>query len=93
MKKLLVYLKDYKLESIVGPLFKLLEACFELIVPLLVADVINNGHPQWRRGGGAAHGADHGAVRRARPRLLHHGAVFRRQGGGGLRRGGALGAV
>ena len=27
MKKLLVYLKDYKLESIVGPLFKLLEAC------------------------------------------------------------------
>ena len=39
MKKLLVYLKDYKLESIVGPLFKLLEACFELIVPLLVADV------------------------------------------------------
>ena len=42
MKKLLVYLKDYKLESIVGPLFKLLEACFELIVPLLVADVIMN---------------------------------------------------
>ena len=45
MKKLLVYLKDYKLESIVGPLFKLLEACFELIVPLLVADVINNAIP------------------------------------------------
>ena len=45
MKKLLIYLKDYKLESIVGPLFKLLEACFELIVPLLVADVINNAIP------------------------------------------------
>ena len=45
MKKLLVYLKDYKLESIVGPLFKLLEACFELIVPLLVADVINTAIP------------------------------------------------
>ena len=45
MKKLLVYLRDYKLESIVGPLFKLLEACFELIVPLLVADVINTAIP------------------------------------------------
>ena len=45
MKKLLVYLTGYKLESIVGPLFKLLEACFELIVPLLVADVINNAIP------------------------------------------------
>ena len=45
MKKLLVYLKDYKLESIVGPLFKQLEASFELIVPLLVADVINNAIP------------------------------------------------
>ena len=45
MKKLLVYLKDYKVESIVGPLFKLLEACFELIVPLLVAEVINTAIP------------------------------------------------
>ena len=33
MKKLLVYLKDYKKESVLGPLFKLLEATFELIVP------------------------------------------------------------
>ena len=56
MKKLLVYLKDYKLESIVGPLFKLLEACFELIVPLLVADVINNAIPN----------GDAAAVRRTR---------------------------
>lgn len=45
MKKLLIYLKDYKLESIVGPLFKLLEACFELIVPLLVAQIINVAIP------------------------------------------------
>ena len=37
MKKLLVYLKDYKKESVLGPLFKLLEATFELIVPLVVA--------------------------------------------------------
>ena len=41
MKKLLVYLKDYKKESILGPLFKLLEASFELIVPLVVASMID----------------------------------------------------
>lgn len=43
MKKLLVYLKDYKKESILGPLFKLLEASFELIVPLVVASMIDVG--------------------------------------------------
>ena len=37
MKKLLAYLKGYEKESILGPLFKLLEASFELIVPLVVA--------------------------------------------------------
>ena len=36
MGKLLVYLKDYKKESVLGPLFKLLEASFELIVPLVM---------------------------------------------------------
>ncbi len=43
MKKLLGYLKDYKLETVMGPLFKLLEATFELIVPLVVAAIIDNG--------------------------------------------------
>ena len=43
MRKLLVYLKDYKKESILGPLFKLLEASFELIVPLVVASMIDVG--------------------------------------------------
>ena len=43
MKKLLVYLKGYIKESILGPLFKLLEATFELIVPLVVAAIIDNG--------------------------------------------------
>lgn len=43
MKSLLVYLKDYKKESILGPLFKLLEASFELIVPLVVASMIDVG--------------------------------------------------
>lgn len=45
MKKTLYYLKDYKKESIFGPLFKLLEASFELIVPLIVASVIDRGIP------------------------------------------------
>lgn len=43
MKKLQVYLKDYKKESVLGPLFKLLEATFELIVPLVMAAIIDTG--------------------------------------------------
>ncbi|MGN0637574.1 MAG: ABC transporter ATP-binding protein [Huintestinicola sp.] len=43
MKKLLVYMKAYIKESILGPLFKLLEALLELFVPLVVAAVIDNG--------------------------------------------------
>ena len=43
MRKLLVYLKGYEKESILGPLFKLLEASFELIVPLVMAAIIDNG--------------------------------------------------
>lgn len=43
MKKLLVFLKDYKKESILGPLFKLLEASFELLVPLVMAAIIDVG--------------------------------------------------
>lgn len=43
MKSLLVYLKDYKKESILAPLFKMLEASFELLVPLVMAAVIDVG--------------------------------------------------
>jgi len=43
LKKLLVFLKPYTKESILGPLFKLLEASFELLVPLVVAAVIDRG--------------------------------------------------
>ncbi len=43
MKKLLVYLKDYKKETILAPLFKMLEASFELFVPLVVASIIDKG--------------------------------------------------
>ena len=43
MKKLWVYMKDYAKESILGPLFKLLEASFELFVPLVMAAIIDTG--------------------------------------------------
>ena len=43
MKKLLIYLKNYKKECVLAPLFKLLEASFELIVPLVMAAIIDHG--------------------------------------------------
>ncbi len=57
MRKLLVYLKDYKKESVLGPLFKLLEASFELFVPLVIARIVDTGISGrdygyvWRMGG------------------------------------------
>ena len=55
MKKLLSFLKPYVKESILGPLFKLLEATFELFVPLVVAYLIDHGIGE----------GDSGAIRRA----------------------------
>ena len=43
MKHLLIYLKDYKKETVLAPLFKLLEALFELFVPLVMASIIDKG--------------------------------------------------
>ena len=43
MKTLLAYLKGYKKESILAPLFKMLEASFELFVPLVMAAIIDVG--------------------------------------------------
>ena len=43
MKKLLTYLRDYKKECVLAPLFKLMEASFELIVPLVMAAIIDKG--------------------------------------------------
>ncbi len=50
MKHLLEYLKDYKKESVLAPLFKMLEASFELFVPLVVAAVVDNGIPSGDKG-------------------------------------------
>lgn len=43
MRRLMKYLKDYKKESVLAPLFKLLEAFFELLVPLVMANIIDIG--------------------------------------------------
>lgn len=43
MKHLLKYIKQYRREAVLGPVFKLTEALFELFVPLVVADIIDNG--------------------------------------------------
>lgn len=43
MGKILRYLRHYKLESVLGPLFKMLEALFELFIPLVVADIVDVG--------------------------------------------------
>lgn len=50
MKKLLIYLKGYRKECVLAPLFKMLEASFELIVPLIVAAIIDHGIPAQDRG-------------------------------------------
>ena len=74
MKRLMMYLKDYKKESILAPLFKLLEAFFELLVPLVMANIIDYGISNrnmvtpWRSGTG----------------FVHYGTVFRSQGGSGI---------
>ena len=57
MRKLLIYLRDYKKECVLAPLFKLMEASFELIVPLVMAAIIDKGialsdHPYIFRMGG-----------------------------------------
>ena len=51
MKKLSVYLKRYTAQSILAPLFKLLEVVFDLLVPLVVARMINVGVAGQNRGG------------------------------------------
>ena len=43
MKKILTYFKPYKRQAFLGPLFKLLEATFELIVPIIVGLIVDRG--------------------------------------------------
>jgi ABC-type multidrug transport system fused ATPase/permease subunit len=57
MRKLLQYLKGYKKECVLAPLFKMLEACFELIVPLVVAAIVDIGIGQQNKGYILSHAA------------------------------------
>ncbi len=57
MNRLMKYLSDYKKESVLAPLFKLLEAFFELLVPLVMASIIDRGI-----NAGGASGADTGHI-------------------------------
>ena len=57
MNRLMKYLSDYKKESVLAPLFKLLEAFFELLVPLVMASIIDRGI-----NAGGAGGADTGHI-------------------------------
>ena len=50
MKNLLKYFRGYTLEAFTAPFFKILEACFELLVPFVVAAIIDNGIPDGDRG-------------------------------------------
>ena len=49
MKKLLPFFKPYKVQSVLGPLFKLLEATFELLVPVIVSLIVDRGWGSARR--------------------------------------------
>ncbi len=51
MRKLLPYFKAYKWQSILGPLFKLLEATFELLVPIIVGLIVDRGLGAFENGG------------------------------------------
>ena len=51
MKKILTYFKPYTRQSLLGPLFKLLEATFELLVPFIVAMIVDNGLGEFIDGG------------------------------------------
>lgn len=50
MKKLFIYLKTYRKECVIAPLFKALEVVFELLVPLIMAYIIDSGIPQGAEG-------------------------------------------
>ena len=51
MKKILTYFKPYKWQSLLGPLFKLLEASFELLVPFVVSHIVDVGLGAYENGG------------------------------------------
>ena len=84
MKKLLNYLSAYKKEAVLAPLFKMLEASFELLVPLVMAQIIDTGI----KNQDLAYILKMGAVL-----VLLGVIVFCGQGGSGIRSGSETGSV
>ncbi len=84
MKKLLIYLKDYKKETVCAPLFKMLEAMFELFVPFVMADIIDSGIRQSNAGFVLRSGLLLVVLGLVGLVLLHYGTVFCGQSGGGI---------
>lgn len=76
MKKLLIYLKDYKKESVLAPLFKMLEASFELIVPLVVTQIIDVGIANRDSGYIVKNVSGDGGIRSDRTYLFHNSAIL-----------------
>ncbi len=93
MKMIIQFMKDYKKESVLAPLFKMLEAMLELLVPLVVASIIDQGDLPGEQ---TLHFYDvSGAVRSGSggPAFFHYGPVFCGQVGGGRGDGHAFPAV
>ena len=84
VKNLLKYLREYRLESFLGPLFKMLEATFELFIPLVVAKIIDVGIQNRDGLYIVKMGSVQDPFRRRRPGRLSDGPVFQRKGGGGI---------
>ena len=80
MRKLLIYLKDYKKESVLAPLFKMLEAIFELFVPLVMSAVIDVGIKNSDKPYIIKMCLVLVALGLYRPCLLHNSTVFCRKG-------------
>lgn len=93
MKRLLVYLKDYKKAIHSGCLCLTAGAFFELMVPLVMASIIDRGIADQDMGYVGRMGLILIGLARDRSGKLHHGAVFCSQGGGGLCYKGKTGSV
>lgn len=79
---ILSYLKGYKKECFLSPLFKLLEACFDLTVPLVMAAIINKGIARHDSEYILRYGGVLILLAAGRSDLLDHGTIFCCKGGG-----------
>ena len=88
MKRFLVYLKPYTFRCIMAPLFKMLEAGFELLVPLVIAQPCGCGHSKWRQTQHHQLRASSFCACNSRNDCRHYCSVFLSQSGNGFWPGG-----